>query len=382
VAADQEFVEYFAGKYPNIDAVRDQAPWTGFTEKLLTSIAGGAHYDVIYGYWEWLPLFLENDVIGPVNDLIAADAELTPDDFYEYAQEVVDGNIYGLAWFISGWLHWFNRTVVSEAGHEDLKAVNNNGAWDYDAWYQFAKDFTGEKDGAPVYGYNISSTRSSTVYIMLAWAHGTELWDEGFTASLVNSSENIEVWNFLQQFFIEGLTPEPGAGTPDQGDPFTHGRVIGTMGGQWYTRNIVQDEAPGLFDIGMVPFPTGPQGTFSVAALNSFYFAKEPADPQAAWAWYKERSFSEEAARIYATIGGGRFPSRKSVAPATVYEWEDTEVYEAVRPTLRTYRTSPKESEWSTLWQAAWDEMALQTRPVAEILDQLAEESTQLVSGA
>jgi ABC-type glycerol-3-phosphate transport system substrate-binding protein len=109
VAADAQFVEYFAEKYPEIEAVREQAPWTGFTEKLLTSVAGGAKYDVIYGYWEWLPLLRDNNVVGPLDDLLAADSEIPPDDFYDYAKETVDNQTYGLAWFISGWLHWYNK---------------------------------------------------------------------------------------------------------------------------------------------------------------------------------------------------------------------------------------------------------------------------------
>jgi ABC-type glycerol-3-phosphate transport system substrate-binding protein len=195
----------------------------------------------------------------------------------------------------------------------------------------------------------------------------------------MNSPENVERWTWLQQFYLEGLSPTPGTGM-EETLGFTTGRSNATMAGQWYTRNIVQDDAPSKFDIGMVPFPVGPAGQFSVAALNSYYFGNEPANPTEAWSWYKERSFSETAGEIYAPIGGGRFPPRKSIAPAVLYDWEDTEVYEAIRPNLRTYRTSPKESEWTTMWEAAWDEMVLGTRPVSEILDQLAEESTSLVS--
>jgi multiple sugar transport system substrate-binding protein len=381
VTADADFVKYFSEKYPNIEVVREQAPWTGFTEKLLTSVAGGSKYDVIYGYWEWLPLFMENNVVGPLDDLLAADAEIPPDDFYDYAKETVDDKVYGLAWFISGWLHWYNKTAVADAGSPEPKQLDQEDKWDYDAWYQFAKQFTSEQDGAPIYGYDMSSTRSATVYIMLAWAHGTELWNDDFTQSIVNSPENIQVWNWLQQFYKEGLSPTPSSGPQEQAPGFTNGRAIATMAGQWYTRNIVQDGAPDKFDIGMVRFPKGPQGQFSVAALNSFYFSSAPESPEAGWTWYKERSFSPTAGQIYASIGGGRFPSRKSMAPATLYDWEDTEVYESIRPILRTYRTSPKESEWTTLWQAAWDEMILGTRPIEEILGQLAEESTQLVNG-
>ncbi len=379
VVADQQFTDYFSEKYPELALERTQAPWTGFTEKLLTSIAGGAKYDVIYGYWEWLPLFMENKVVGPIDELLAADSELSADDFYEYAKETIDGQTYGLAWFISGWLHWYNRSAVANASYADLKESDLAGEWDYDAWLLFAQDFTGEQDGAPIYGYDVASTRSSSVYAMLAWAWGTDLWNEDFSESLVNSPENIQLWSWLQQFYTEGLSPTPGTGTQETLG-FTTGRSMATMAGQWYTRNIVQDDAASKFDIGMVQFPKGPAGQFSVAALNSYYFAREPANAGGAWNWYKERSFSETAGEIYAPIGGGRFPPRKSITPAVLYEWEDTEVYESIRPNLRTYRASPKESEWVTMWGAAWDEMSLGTRPVAEILDQLAQESVSLVS--
>jgi ABC-type glycerol-3-phosphate transport system substrate-binding protein len=121
VVADQQFTDYFTEKYPNIALVREQAPWTGFTEKLLTSIAGGSKYDVIYGYWQWLPLFIENSVVGPIDELLASDDELTADDFYDYAKETIDGQTFGLAWFISGWLHLYNRTTVAAAGFADPK---------------------------------------------------------------------------------------------------------------------------------------------------------------------------------------------------------------------------------------------------------------------
>ena len=380
VQADKDFALYFNAKYPHIKVTREQSPWGGFTEKLLTSIAGGAKYDVIYGYWEWLPQFIENNVVSPLDDMIAGDAEIDPADFYDYAKEIVGGKTYGLAWFISGWLFWYNKTRVIAAGAEEPKAKDVAGNWDYPAWYEFAKQFTTEEEGKKIFGFDMSSTRHPTVNCMLAWAYGTDFWDEGFTKSLMDSPENVEVWKFIQQFYLEQLSPMPGeGGTGEQAIGYTNGRVTGTMAGQWYTRSIVQEGAPSLFDIGMVRFPKGPKGQFSVAALNSFYFGAKPDYPEAAWTYYKERSFSDAAAKIFASIGGGRFPSRKSIAPATVYSWEDTEVYEAIRPILHAYRTSPKEAEFTPMFNAAWDEMILQTRPVEEILGQLAQEATALL---
>src|SRR5262249_43821830 len=148
---------------------------------------------------------------GPLDDMLAADSEIPPSDFYDYAKETVDNQVYGLAWFISGWLHWYNKNAIKAAGATEPKALNADGKWDYDAWYQFAKQFTSEQGGAPVYGYDMNSTRSATVNIMLAWAYGTEYWNEDFSKSLMDSPENIKVWTWLQQFYKEALTPKPPA---------------------------------------------------------------------------------------------------------------------------------------------------------------------------
>jgi hypothetical protein len=98
------------------------------------------------------------------------------------------------------------------------------------------------------------------------------------------------------------------------------------------------------------------------------------------WMWFKARSFSEQAAEFYLPIGAGRFSARKSIAPATEFDWEDTEVYESIRSVMRTYNVSPKESEFEPLFQAMRDEILLNQRPVDEILTQYAADATQLLS--
>ncbi|MGI6207018.1 MAG: ABC transporter substrate-binding protein [Anaerolineae bacterium] len=379
VTADAEFTTYFAEKYPDIKVEREQAPWAGFAEKLLTSLAGGSKFDVIYGYWEWLPLFVENNAVGPLDDLIEADPEISADDFFDYAKEMVDGKTYGLAWFISSHFFWYNKTRVEAAGQPDPKELDKQGKWDYTAWYEFAKAMTGEEDGAPVFGFEMGNFGITTVYCMPAWAHGSDLWNEDFSDCLLDQPVHTDIWKYLQTFYKEGLTPMPGqTGQGEQGPGFTNGRVAGTEAGQWLGRTLVQEKTPDLFDIGMVRFPTGPAGTYAVAALNSYYFSSAPSDPTAAFTWYKERSFSEAAYKIYGPIGVGPFPSRKSIAPVAVFPFEDTEVYESIRPTMHAYRTSPKETEFSALFTAAYDEMILETRPIEQILAQLAEEAEAL----
>jgi ABC-type glycerol-3-phosphate transport system substrate-binding protein len=73
VKADQDFQSYFSEKYPKVKVNRKTAPFAGFAEALLSSIAGGAKYDVIYGWSPWLPQFVKNNVVSPLDSFLAND---------------------------------------------------------------------------------------------------------------------------------------------------------------------------------------------------------------------------------------------------------------------------------------------------------------------
>ena len=83
---------------------------------------------------------------------------------------------------------------------------------------------------------------------------------------------------------------------------------------------------------------------------------------------------------MFVPIGNGRFPALKALEPKTEYDWENVEMYDALRPTMVEYTVSPKESEFNELFEAAYDEMILQTRPIEDILGQLAQETTELMN--
>ena len=380
VQADKSFEAYFRGKYPHITPDRTTAPWTGFAEKFLTSVAGGAVYDVIYGWYRWLPQFMENNTVTPIDELVELDPEVEPGDFLDSAKEIVDGKLYGLSWYVGASFLWYNKSRVAEAGVDDPHDVDMGGNWTYDNYYAFGDAMTGERDGGPVYGADVSWTRSAGPnYDLIARAFGATEFDETFTTCLMDSPENIEVWKYLQNFYIDGISPTP-AGMAEETIGFGQENVISWVTGNWYIRTAVQEGLPGIFDLGMGRMPEGPAGQFTSTYINSFYLGADAEHPQEGWTWYKERSWSEAALIMFVPIGNGRFPALKALEPKTEYDWENVEMYDALRPTMVEYTVSPKESEFNELFEAAYDEMILQTRPIEDILGQLAQETTELMN--
>lgn len=381
VTADQNFAAYFAENHPDIEVERTVSPFTGFTEKFLTSIAGGAKYDVIYGWVRWLPQFIENNAVTPLDGFLAEDSEVSAEDFYEGAMETVGDDLYGLAWYVGPNFMYYNRSRVEEAGLADPKQLDTEGKWDYPAYYDFIAKMTGERDGAPVYGVDMTYTRYPGDINAVMRNYGSSLWNADFTQSNLDSEASLQIWTEIQRVYNEGQTPPPGA-SEELGWPasFNTERAMAMASGPNYTRLASQENVPDRFDIGQVRMPLGPDGQEHVVYLNSYYMGSGGENPADGWTWFKERSFSPAAAEFYLPIGAGRFSANKSVAPATEFDWEDAEVYDSIRPVMRTYSVSPKESEFEPLYQAMRDEILLNQRPVAEILAQYAAEATALVN--
>lgn len=379
--ADKAFGDYFAAKYPNIVVDRELSVWDGFTERLLAQIAGGKKYDVIYGYPDWEPALLQNNVIGPIDYMFNNDPELKQDDFYDFGLLIINGKLYGLAWVCGAWSFWYDRAAVLERGMTDIKDLDNGGNWNYDAMYFYGKSLTYQQGGKKYYGHDIDFMRNPSVYSMMAWKDGNDIWNNDFSTCLMDQPAHITNWEYIQSFYKEGIAPMPGALVAQYNeDNYAIGYTKTIMGGAFMVPALVAAKSWNLFKIGMARVPLGSAGSFGVCVPQCYFVAKTVESPYATWAWYKERSTSTKMNELYEAIGTGRYPPLKSMKPIVQYDWEDPDVYVAVRNTMKQYQASPKESQWASLFNAAYDEMILAKTPVETILKQLAEQGTKLVS--
>jgi multiple sugar transport system substrate-binding protein len=378
VDADKQFDAYFKDTYPNVTVNKTKAAFTGFAEALLTSVAGGKKYDVIYGWAPWLPQFKESGVVDPLTAYIEADPVVSPDLFYDYGKDELDGEVYGLGWYASAEFLYYNKTVVAAAGVPDPAELDASGTWTYDALKTFveAVSTSGSK---PVYGFDMGVTRGTGDYGAFAKGWGTDLWNDDQSGSLLASDENVALWSWIQDFYNEKSSPLPSEGSGlAESVGFGDQRILMFVSGANYFRTADQQNVDDLFDIGLVRIPKGPGGQSAVTYVNSYFMGAQGGNRGAGWEWYKERTFSDKARELYTVTGASRFPVRRDQEPVTVYDFEDADLFKTISKDMYKVPAVNNQAKFDEAYGASWDELVLGGSP-EKLLGELATTSTSLV---
>lgn len=381
VEADEKFGEYFAEKYPAITVKFNRAPFSGFTEALLTSIAGGAKYDVIYGWSNWLPQFRQNKVVQPLDAFLENEADLSADSFYDYGKDMSQGDLYGLAWYASAQFMFFNKSAFEAAGLEDPASLDAAGNWNYEALRSAAEALTSGSGTETVFGMDMNGTRGTGDFSAMSRGWGSDIWNADLTASEMDSPENQELYAYIQDFYASRLAPTPTeGGALSETVGFGNERIMMMISGANYFRTADQAGVADKFDIGLSRIPAGPGGQQHVCFINSYYMGAKGANTNGGWAWYKERSFSETANDLYTSTGAGRFPVRRDLEPATVYPFENVEFFNSIREEMYATRVVDEQAKFDDVFGTTWDELALAPGDIPAKLSSLATAADQLVA--
>jgi ABC-type glycerol-3-phosphate transport system substrate-binding protein len=358
----------FETKNPGIKLEVENLPFTGYQEKMLTSFAGGADYDIMYGWEPWLTTFAEKSVILRLDDYLGKDKEIKLDDFLPAAIEKWKGATYGLGWFISGYQTWMNADMLKTA-NLDPKALEKEGKWAWDTLQDLARQISTGDGANRVFGYmhGINTQGMSTPI----WSGGADFWDADGKKSMVNTPEFIDA---LQQQMDMTLkdhsTPLPADAAVQNGPGFLNKRVASLLTGPHYSR--ATQEVPDKINIVQVPVPKGKAANRQALALvNSFYLTSVGRNPDQAWLLYKHL-LSAETQKAVVPLGGGRFPAFKAAAPQTAYPWEDAEVYKTTASIMRRPWTVSKQAEFEKAWSTATDEILTGKQTVKQSMDDLA----------
>jgi multiple sugar transport system substrate-binding protein len=357
----------FEAKNPGIKLEVENLPFNGYQEKMLTSLAGGSDYDIMYGWEPWLTTFAEKSVILPLDDYLAKDKDLKLDDFYPAAIEKWKGQTYGLGWFISGYETWLNTDLLKGAG-ADPRALEKDGKWTWDALQDLARKLS-KGDGADrIYGYmHTINTQGMSTPI---WSAGADFWDADGKKSMVNTPEFVDA---LQQQIDMTLkdksTPLPADASAQNGPGFVNKRVASLLTGPHFSRAV--DEATDKVNITQVAVPKGKGGRQALALVNSFYLTSVGKNRDQAWLLYKHL-LSPETQKAVVPLGGGRFPAFKAATPQTAFPWEDADVYKATAAIMRRPWTVARQAEFEKSWGTAVEEILTGQKSTKQAMDDLA----------
>ena len=196
----------FNEDHPDVKVEQTCVPvteWSDFIQKWITMTTSGEAPDVINLGLEAAQMAVDNELIQPLDDIVADDDYLSElkDEYAESLLEgfSVDGKLYGLPSGTQTMVMYYNKHMFVDAG----LAYPQDG-WTWDDFYSMAKQLT--KDDGSVYGYGLSSA----YFQLTPWwtSNGAYLTDDDGNPT-VNSEGMVEAVDFLKKLVDEKITPDP-----------------------------------------------------------------------------------------------------------------------------------------------------------------------------
>ncbi len=290
----------------NPDVLVKYEPITGdYKQALLTSIAAGTEPDIFYVdiFW-WLEL-ATNDVLLPMDDLMAASG-VSKDEFIPSLVEAFtyNGKLYGIAKDFNTLGLFYNTDLFDKAG---LSYPTND--WTWDDLKAAAKALTDLSDpNKPIYGF--CTPPDPGRFPVFVFQNGGSIMTPDYQDTTLDSEAAIQAAEFYTSFRAEGIGALPSdLGEGWQGTLFGKGQCAMVYEGGWLIPYL-RDQFPNT-RYGVVMPPAGPGGEGNLIFTVAWGISANTKNPEAAW---KVVNFlTSEASQKTVLESGFALPSRKSL---------------------------------------------------------------------
>ncbi|MCL2810443.1 MAG: extracellular solute-binding protein [Clostridia bacterium] len=180
----------------------------------------------------------------------------------------------------------FNMDMILENNLENPQDLYDRGEWTWDKWREYltilTKDTTGDGE-IDVYGWSGYWTNMLT---SLLFSNGTTI--AGGPQETLTSTATIEVLEFIYNLYNVDRTARPWdeSGWEINNNLYAEGKSAFWVGADWlFNAQGGGPERPLPFEIGVVPWPRGPQGDdatnfFSVPSDNYYFIPRGVEDPR------------------------------------------------------------------------------------------------------
>ncbi len=238
VRQEREKLEEFVLDNPDIQVELVQAGGTNYQVKLATMLAGGVAPDIFMVHEAMFPTLAENELILPLDELVATDPDIDLADYYEAVVELgrYDGTLYRLPTGFSTVVLYYNRDMFDAAGLSYPKED-----WTWEDMLRTARALTMEEGGRTVQ-YGIMGIGPWLTYLMMMWQNGGEAFDEDGHLAIGRPEyleANAEALQFCADLQLRwGVHPSEAALETLPANPFVARRVAMSLSGTWLNAQI------------------------------------------------------------------------------------------------------------------------------------------------
>ena len=349
-------LEPFEAANPEITVERLPTPWSDLHDKFLTTAAGGVPPDVSAIDNYFLTQFASRGVLLNLDELVASDDSVNPDDYFEAAwnEGVWEGKRWSMPYIGSTRVMYFNVDMFEEKGVTRPDELWEAGEWTYESFLETADALT-DLSGGPadaVYGAQADTSMFGALPPWI-WGAGGSLLNEDRTQCVMNSEGAVAGIKFNQDL-LHTHKVAPTAEASQDIDLVGTGRI-----GIWASwRGLVMRYRAFEYNWEVVPFPMGTEGKLTLYKGNSMVVSQSGKNHAAAWKLCSYMS-SQEADAIWISNGG-----------ATPRQDNTDVLLNSTPPQNNAYFYAPLQEGWArTLpFTPTWSEW---TAEVAKFLDRV-----------
>lgn len=287
--------------------------WDGYSDTLLTRLAGGEQIDVIMIAIEGLGLLADKNILVPLDDYFEADApaqDILQNDVHITLREMLQVNglqmEYPFSW--NNMVMYYNTAIFEEEG---LEPPATDWTWDdfLETCIQVAR-VSGGADDRFAYSF-----WGSGMFGMAAWYfnNDTSPLTDDWSASNLLAPEVAETLQFLADLILEHkVAPNPEGW--DEWAQFHAGNLVMRTCGRWCIRGSLEAEFT-TYDMQYQPHQAGPLKT--VAGTDGWGISTSSESPEDAWEVVK--LLSDTDASLDMVKLGGNIPALRSVAEMPIF---------------------------------------------------------------
>ncbi|GIK27303.1 MAG: sugar ABC transporter substrate-binding protein [Chloroflexi bacterium] len=309
------FNEQFPDVTVNLIGVPGVA-WSDYLNGTATLIAGGETPDIIWVATEGVRFLVGLDLMLPLDDLVAENAEALQPYFDDIAPALIDGfrvddSLYFLPYSWNNMVIYYNKNMFDAAGL-DYPADD----WTRDDFLAAAQALTADTDGDGVndqYGFSGSG---GWMFGTLPWvfANGANIVTDDFCGPNLTDPKVMEAIQFIHDMVYEyEIAPAPGSITNTE-IQFINGEIAMFPAGRWAVGGMYRE---GFTDYDIVPWPGNPD-QLTEYGVDGFGIFRTSANVPAAWEFLKYMSSAQVQEGLIASVDTGsplgNIPALRSVA--------------------------------------------------------------------
>jgi multiple sugar transport system substrate-binding protein len=292
-----------------------------YQTKLATMLAAGMAPDVFAIHEAFLPMAARNELILPIDDLVAGDDEVDLDAFFPdiVSQCFYRGVQYKLPVSFNVVMLYYNKDAFDEAG-----LAYPGDTWSWEDMREAALKLTQRNERGKITRYGIDGPGSRWLhYLLFMWQNGGEAFD-AHDHLVIGTPEyldaNTEALEFMRDLVcVDHVAPYLSEAEVTPANPFLSGERAMIMAGTWFNsqiltlwRELVRRNATNeMLRWGIAPLPKQKQRATLVFGGSPVIYSKCP-HPEEAWQVIK--FFLSDTWQRHLSLDGRNIPAKQSVA--------------------------------------------------------------------